>query len=122
MTIDQAGVADACAVAAEPVPPAHKAFRGFRFPSKVILGVARCIVVQLAAYGGHRQLGCWPACGLGAGRVAGRDDDAGSPQLCRSATRLGSTFAPHSACAWSRKHHGQPRTAGPTRRAGTARQ
>src|SRR4051794_23910507 len=32
---------------------------------------------------GHRQLGCWPACGWRAGRVAGRDDDARLPQLCR---------------------------------------
>src|SRR3954453_22246620 len=32
---------------------------------------------------GNRQLGCWPACGSEAGRVAGRDDDARLPQLCR---------------------------------------
>jgi len=31
----------------------------------------------------HRQLGCWLACGVGPRRVAGRDDDARLPQLCR---------------------------------------
>jgi hypothetical protein len=51
-------------------------------------------------WGGHRQLGCWLACGSGAGWVAGWDDDARLP--CYAGYRFSVEVVSHAVWLYFR--------------------